>query len=282
MRDNEDRFVVPQGHNPPVQSQTVLEGGDNLSFAVPTEMVELPSKGLLYPLGHPLHGRETLEIKFMTAKEEDILTSKALIKKGVAIDRMLQNLIVDKSVKVEDLLLGDKNALTVAARISGYGQEYAVQVTCPSCEEKSKYEFDLSLVSSTEGQDLTELGVSKTDKGTFVLGLLRTSADVEFRLLTGRDETDMIQQASSKTVKKQEDNSTSQLKRLIVSVNGNTDRRVVSQFVDTMPVIDAKQLRSVVKRVTPDVDMKQDFVCASCGHEEEMEVPFTVEFFWPK
>jgi len=281
MRDNEDRFAVPQGQAP-MHSHTHLEGGDQLSFSSPTEMVDLPSKGLLYPLGHPLHNKETLEIKFMTAKEEDILTSKALIKKGVAIDRMLQNLIVDKTVRVEDLLLGDKNALTIAARISGYGEDYEVGVTCPECETKGKHSFNLSSLEVKETEDLSEIGVSKTEHGTFTLNLLRSSVDVEFRLLTGKDEAEMVQQASSKTVKKQEDNSTSQLKRLVVSVNGNSDRRVVSQFVDSMPVIDAKQLRAVVKRVSPDVNMQQDFVCASCGHEEEMEVPFTVEFFWPK
>ena len=115
MRDNEERFSSLAGMEPSAAAQqATVAGGGQLNFASPTEFVELPSRGRFYPPSHPLHNKETVEIKFMTAKEEDILTSKALIKKGIAVDRMLQSLIVDKSIKVEDLLVGDKNALVVA------------------------------------------------------------------------------------------------------------------------------------------------------------------------
>ena len=278
MRDNEDRFQVPDSG----ESAAVHSTEQPLSFASPTEIVELPSRGQLYPEGHILRGKDTLEIRFMTAKDEDILTSKALIKKGVAIDRMLQNIIVDKNVKVEDLLLGDKNALTVAARISGYGPEYDVSVTCPSCETKAKHTFDLSDLPHKEVSALEEMGVKTTPNGTFLVTLLRTQAEVEFRLLTGKDEAEIISESTSKTVKKEEANSTSQLKRVVLSVNGITDKRQVATFIDNLPVVDAKLLRSVIKNISPDVDMVQEFSCSTCGHEEDMEVPFTVEFFWPK
>jgi len=279
MRDNENRFAVPEGgESPAVHTQTEAP----LSFASPTEIVELPSGGKLYPVGHPLHGRDTLEIRFMTAKDEDILTSRALIKKGIAIDRMLQNLIVDKTVKVEDLLLGDKNALTVAARISGYGADYQISVNCPSCEQKGKHSFDLSVLEQKQLKPLEDLTVEQTPHGTFLVTLMKTGARVQFRLMTGKDEAEMVGELTSKTVKKEENNSTSQLKRLIVSVNDNTDRRAIAQFVDNMPVVDAKLLRALVRNLTPDIDMRQDFTCSHCGHEEEVEIPFTVEFFWPK
>lgn len=281
MRNNEDRFAAPDSGESPAVQQSVGDPAP-LSFAVPTEMVDLPSKGKFYPNGHPLCGKDSLEIKFMTAREEDILTSKALIKKGVAIDRMLQSLIIDKNVKVEDLLLGDKNALTVAARISGYGEDYEISVTCPSCEGKSKHSFDLSALEHKNTSALEDLGVNKTEHGTFTAKLLKTKAEVEFRLLTGKDEMEAISEMTSKTVKKEEANSTSQLKRIIVSVNGETNRGVINNFVDSLPVVDAKLLRSMVREITPDIEMKQHFECGSCGHEEEVEVPFTVEFFWPK
>lgn len=281
MRNNEDRFVPPDSGESPALQQKSTDSAP-LSFAVPTEMVDLPSKGQLYPNGHPLCGKDSVEIKFMTAKEEDILTSKALIKKGVAIDRMLQSLIIDKNIKVEDLLLGDKNALTVAARVSGYGEDYEISVSCPGCEAKSKHTFNLSLLENKKTTALDELGVRRTDKGTFEVRLLKTKVDVEFRLLTGKDEAETITEMTSKTIKKEEANSTSQLKRIIVSVNGETNRNVINNFVDSLPVVDAKLLRGVVREITPDIEMKQHFECGSCGHEEEVEVPFTVEFFWPK
>ena len=198
---------------------------------------------------------------------------------------MLQSLIIDKNIKVEDLLVGDKSALVIAARISGYGPEYSVSVTCPSCDTKAKHEFDLSSFSVKESENLENLGVTRTENGTFVFKLPKTNVQVETRLLTGKDEASIVNEMAMKKGKdtlQVEKNSTSQLKRVIVSVNGVQDRNQISAFVDNMPAIDSRFLRAVLKKLNPEVDTTQTFVCASCGHEEEMEVPFTVEFFWPK
>ena len=107
------------------------------NFKFPTEMVDLPSKGHFYVDGHPL-SKGKVEVKYMTAREEDILTSQNLIKQGVVIDKLLQSLIVDKSIKVDDMLVGDKNAIMVAARILGYGKNYEIEY------EGEKYDIDLS------------------------------------------------------------------------------------------------------------------------------------------
>ena len=88
----------------------------------PTEVVDLPSKGKLYPPDSPL-ASGTIEMKYMTAKEEDILTNQNYIEKGIVIDKLLQALIVDKTIDYNELLVGDKNALLIAARILGYGKE---------------------------------------------------------------------------------------------------------------------------------------------------------------
>jgi hypothetical protein len=282
MRNNEERFGPPlmedNSSAATVHADETPQVG--LNFVSPTEFVDLPSGGKFYPEGHPLHGKDSIEIKFMTAKEEDILTSKSLLKKGVAIDRMLQNLIVDKSIKLEHLLSGDKNAILLAARMSGYGAEYSVRVSCPSCEEKQDFSFDLSSLEHKDLSDIDDLSLEHTQRGTFVYSLPRTKAKVEFRLLTSGDESQMTQEMLR--AKKEETTSTDQLKRVIVSVNGVEDRLQLKQFVESMPAADARFLRAAIRRSTPDVNMSQDFVCASCSHEEEMEVPLTTEFFWPK
>ena len=278
MRDNDEKFATPSSDDGAImQSQNT-----NLEFSVPTEIVTLPSRGRHYPPNHPLHGKDSIEIKFMTAKEEDILTSKALIKRGVAIDRMLQNLILDRNIKVEDLLIGDKNAITVAARISGYGQNYTVSITCPECEEKNKHEFDLLLLGHTKQEDITKLPIVDNKNGTFTVPLMRTKVDVTFRLLTGKDEMEIVRSMADNKIAREEKNSTSQLKRVITAVGDVTDKKFIEKFVDNLTVVDAKLIRNLVKRMTPDVDMRQEFQCSSCGHEEEVEIPFTVEFFWPK
>lgn len=285
MRDNEDRFSDLHGgdSSAAVQATSSKEEGANLGFVSPTEFVDLPSKGKFYPKNHPLRDKTSLEIKFMTAKEEDILTNKSLIKKGVVVDRMLQSLIVDKNVSIEDMLLGDKNALIVASRVSGYGAKYEVSVTCPSCETKEKQVFNLENIEEKEKEEHSSLGVEFDEESAlFCASLPRTKVKVEFRLLTGRDEKEMTSQMLTNKKQLEETSSTSQLRRIVVSVNGNTDRKVVENFVENMPAIDARYLRTLARKVSPDVNMEQEFSCSSCGHEGQMEVPFTVEFFWPK
>jgi hypothetical protein len=284
MRDNEDRLgPLVSADTPMAQVSVQTTQAMPLSFVAPTEFVELPSKGEFYPDGHPLNGKDKIEIKFMTAKEEDILTSRALIKKGVAIDKMLESLIVDKSIKVDNLLLGDKNALVVAARISGYGASYKTNITCPSCGTNAKHDFDLEKLSIHRCENLEEFGATLASASTFKFILPRTKAEVEVRLLTGKDENELVEIAEKrKKANLPEETSTSQMKSYVVSVNGNKDKNYLKQFIENLPAIDAKSLRLVYRELTPNVDMKQNFVCSACSFEQEMEVPFTVDFFWPK
>ena len=255
-----------------------------LSYVTPTEFVELPSRGKFYPSDHPLHNKEVIEMRFMTAKDEDILTSPALLRNGLAIDRLIENLIVDSNVNVNDLLLGDKNAVILAARISGYGEQYNVNVTCPNCQASIEHEFDLSQIPHQNGtipEDDNE-NVYLTPEGTFVAKLPKSQFSVEFKLLTGQDE-DYLEKVALKTkkLKLPEASATNLLKRLVVSVNDVNVTSEINNFIDNMPAQDARFLRACVATVTPNVDMTQEVECSSCGTVSEMAVPFTSEFFWP-
>ena len=284
MRDNEDRLGALNVADAPVsQMQVQTTQNSSLSFVSPTEFVDLPSKGQFYPEGHPLVGKDKLELKFMTAKEEDILTSRSLIKKGVAVDRMLESLIVDKSIKVDNMLLGDKNALIVAARISGYGSSYKTAISCPNCGVNAKHEFDLEKLDHHVCDSMEDLGVTKTNNNTFTFTLPRTKALVEVCPLFGKDETELSELIEKKKkLNLPEESSTTQMKAYLVSVNGEKSKAVIKQFVDNLPALDARQLRLVYREIMPNIDMKQNFVCSSCSFEQDIEVPFTVDFFWPK
>lgn len=278
MRNNEERFGPPVMED---QTSAMQTGDNKLNFVTPTEIVELPSKGKFYPQGHPLHGQQEIEIKFMTAKEEDILTNKSLLRKGVAIDKMLQSLLTNPGLRVDDLLIGDKNAILLASRISAYGADYIVQVTCPACEAKQKQEFDLSNIMSKEIKEKeVPSSVSQTGHGTFLFTLPRSKVQVEFRLMTSADESKIAKQVISK--KEVENVSTGQLKTCILSVNGMYDPQSIREVSDNMIASDARALRNIIKELTPEVDMTQNFSCENCDHEEELEVPLTAEFFWPK
>ena len=287
-RNNENRMAAPQpdSDTPPQALQDNTPHSDPLSFVVPTEFVDLPSAGRFYPPSHPLHNQAHIEIKYMTAKEEDILTSQSLLEKGLALDRLITNLIVDKRINVDSLLIGDKSAILIAARASGYGTDYETDIGCPSCGESQRSVYDLSSVPSHGGaaaEDFEENGVSINEKGNFVTTLPRNPVTIEFRLLTGRDETALLN-ASSKRRKKNAPDSliTDQLKLMITSINEYTDFELISKFAETMTLADARYLRELYQKVCPNIELKEVFVCNACSYEDDIIFPFTTDFFWPQ
>jgi len=275
-----NRVGAPSANAEPPIKQTQSGGFDPLSFVAPTEFVELPSRGLCYPEGHPLHKEETIEIKFMTAKEEDILSSRALLKKGIAIERFLQSVIINNRIKAKDLLVGDRNAILIAARTSGYGNLYETQINCPSCGDKTHFTFDLSDKKVNETKESED--VSSQSDGTFLITMPFSKFKISFRLLTGEDEAHLMAASSAKKkITKVDSVLTEQYKRMIVSIESHTDRSIISKYADAMPTQDSRHLRKCYKKVTPDIDISEKFECLSCGHEQELEVPFGADFFWP-
>ena len=284
MSRNKNRVGSAQHESgaPPQQVMQDNNNGGGLSFVMPTEFVDLPSMGRFYPEGHPLHAQGSIEIKQMTAKEEDILTSRSLLKKGIALDRVIESVIMDKSVNANDLLIGDRNAIIVATRVSGYGSEYLTNVACPDCGHSQKYEFDLNASSVYRGEDIQHLQLTDHQDGTFSTTLPRSGFQVRFRLLTGHDEKTLIQGAeSSRKNRGVEKNITSQLRNMVVSINGEENPNIISQGIEVLPSMDARHLRQAYKLAAPNVDLSQYFECVECGHEETMEVPLTADFFWP-
>ena len=285
MSRNKNRVGAnqPDISSPP---QRVMQNNNNesdgFSFVVPTEFVDLPSAGRYYPEGHPLCGEECIEIKQMTAKEEDILSSRTLLKKGIALDRVIESLIVNKSVDPQSLLIGDRNAIIIATRVSGYGNEYMTGVVCPNCAHNQKYTFDLNDSAVYHGDDVHTLEVSDHEDGTFSVVLPRTQATIQFRLLTGRDEKALLENAEAARKRRAPERSiTTQLCNMIVSVNGDNDKKLIMHAVENIPSLDSRHLRMAYKLAAPNIDLSQHFECEECSHEEIMEVPLTADFFWP-
>lgn len=247
----------------------------------PTEVVSLPSKGFFYPEDSPLAKGE-VEIRYMTAKDEDILTSPNLIKKGIVIDKLLESLIVEEGVVYGDLLVGDKNAIMLAARILGYGADYTFDYECPNCSEKNVgLECNLSETEERE-VDFSELEKGKNE---FTYTLPKSKREITFKLLTLNDERAIEADLKglrkvSKDVTKE---VTTRLKRMILSVDGNSDRQFVNHFVDNeFFSIDSLEFRKHIQTLIPDVSVKHEFECELCTHQEAVTVPITVHFFWPK
>jgi hypothetical protein len=241
-------------------------------YKFPTEMVDLPSKGHFYFDGHPLSSGQ-VEVKYMTAKEEDILTSQNLIQQGTVIDKLLESLIVDKSIKLDDMLIGDKNAIMLSARILGYGKQYEFTY---GGEEQS---VDLSTLEAVK------MDFSKFPKGKneFNFKLPTSEREVTFKLLTGKSEKDIDLEikAKQKISKTQSSELTTRLKHMIISVDGSSEKSYINNFVDNEFLSrDSLAFRQYLASITPDVDMNVEVV-DSDGKKTEVAVPITVRFFWP-
>ena len=260
----------------------MMPDSGGFSFVVPTEFVELPSEGRFYPPNHPLHGESSIEVRQMTAKEEDILTSKTLLKKGIVIDRLLQNIIVDKRIDADHLLIGDRNAIIIAARVSGYGNEYKTAIGCPRCTASQEYVFDLNTAAIYGGGTDKPEEVVDNEDGTFDVVLPKSGVTATFRLLTGFDERRLLTGLEAdKKQKIHERNITRQILNIVVAVNGDSSSDALNYLVQNIPSSDSRHLRLAYRRAAPNVDLTQEFECVECGYESELEVPLSADFFWP-
>jgi hypothetical protein len=238
-------------------------------FKFPTEIVELPSKGLIYPKDNPLSSGK-IEMKYMTAREEDILTNTNYIQKGIVLDKLIESLIISK-VSYDDLVTGDKNALLIASRVLGYGKDYTFK------SGGEEYTVDLTELEDKllDSKNLKEEGVNEFD---FILPHSKTS--ITFKLLTHGDEKAIEKEiiGLQKIKKGTSPEVSTRLKYIITSVDGNRERKDIREFVDNYLLArDSRELRNEIKRIAPDVSLvyKGDDV------EEGITIPVGINFFWP-
>jgi len=244
----------------------------------PTEVVELPSKGYFYPKDSPLASGK-VEMKYMTAREEDILTSPNLMQQGTMINVFLKALIIDKSIDVDEFLIGDKNGLIVASRILGYGKDYDFEYTTESGDVFT------SIVDLTTIQE-KQIDFSKFKKGQteFPYTLPNSERVLTFQLMTQKAEFKVEREiiALEKISDGISYEITTRLKHFILSVDGKTEKEYINSFVDNEFLSrDALDFRRYISSITPDVDMTTT-VTGKDGIEREVAVPITAQFFWPK
>ena len=247
------------------------------SYPFPTEVISLPSKGLCYPESSPLSKGE-ITIKLMTAKEEDILTSANLIRKGIHLDKLLESVVVEPGVNVGDLLIGDKNAILITSRILAFGPEYNVMVTDPESGEPTEVNVDLSKIQIKE---INESLLNRQNEYDFTLPISKTP--IKFKLLTHNDELIINKdiEASEKTLK-QGNEITTRYRRIIIEVDGNREVGSISNFVaNRLLAGDSKALRKYMASITPDLDLRFDYESPLTGEKEALRIPFGVDFFYP-
>jgi len=269
---------VHVGGDSPIKKINVLE--EDFGLDIPIESVPLPSRGLIYPVDSPLYGKETLEIRPMTAKEEDILTSRALIKKGTVLTEVMKSCLIDKNIDPDMLISGDRNALMIALRITGYGADYKVDTDCPACGATNSNEFDLSELA------IKRLEVEPVAEGAnlFEIELPVTKKVLHVKFLTGHDEQDIVTTADRKKkqgLQKTDSIITDRLTRSIISVENIRDKNKIAIFVRNMPARDSLALRKFLDNYEPGIEMKAWMTCSSCHEQSEVRLPLGASFFWP-
>lgn len=246
-------------------------------FTVPTEMIDLPSKGLIYTKENALSSG-IVEMKYMTAREEDILTNVNLLRQGLAIEKMLKSLI-KTPINYEDLILGDRNGLLIAARILAYGKDYSFEYTNPNTGEKEKVDIDL------QNLKYKELDLSKfNNKNEFDFTLPYTKNNVTFKILTVADDKKIDEEIKGmkKVVGQEAGTISTRLKHQIISINSEYSTKAVRDFIDSGALLsrDSIELRKEIERVTPDIDLEVTFFLKD-GTEVKADLPMTADFFFP-
>jgi hypothetical protein len=257
-------------------------------YKFPTEIIELPSNGLVYPKDNPLSSGK-IEMKYMTAKEEDILTTQSYIKDGSVLDRLFKALIVSNGegiqINYSDLVTGDKNAIMIAARVLGYGKDYQVEITDPFTNNKQKETIDLTQFENIEYNGSNQVELHRNE---FEFELPRSKRKITFMAMTESKERKVkhLILANQKQSRKLKDMTsrdlTTRLKVMILSVDGETEEKVINNFVDNeLFALDSQALRAYINEVIPDVNMTYEFISEETGERRDMLLPMDVGFFWP-
>jgi hypothetical protein len=241
----------------------------------PTEIIELPSRGIPYPAGHPLKSG-TIEMKYMTAKEEDILTNQSFIKQGVVLDKLFKSLIVT-NVPYDDLLIGDKNAIMIASRILGYGKNYETKIQTPSGNSQTVI-IDLTELKEKE----VDFDLLKDGQMLYDYELPVSKRKIKISLLDQHAQNKIDAETKGLAKVKKDATATTILKHVIKEVDGNSDSSFIRKFVDTeLLAIESRAIRNYLKSITPDINMRVEVI------DEETQEPFRasiaigLDFFWP-
>jgi hypothetical protein len=273
MKQQEQKFTQQTPEPASTPAPNVNIGG----YSVPTDFVDLPSQGRFYPENHPWFNKDRIEVRFMTTKEEDIITSPALAQKGLTFDKLIESISVDR-VSAKTILPGDKSAILINCRKNAYGDEYEFDSFCQVCE--SPYTETIKL-SELNNKEINYLDYSITPNKTFIVTAPVSNASVEFKMYDSTDEDYISKQAETRRRHNLPEETVAVThRRMIQSVNGETSEAVINSFVGSLLLKDSRFLQKSYLAVKPDVDLVHKHSCTVCGHENKGGVPFGASFFW--
>jgi hypothetical protein len=275
----EDLFSPTTAKERGYQTSNIMR--DDFGWDVPVDSAPLPSRGLLYDKESSLYQKETIDIRSMTAKEEDILMSQAYIKKGIVINKLLESCIIDKSINVSELLTGDRNTILVALRVTGFGADYIATTVCEHCGTRENNSFDLTNLK------LKNLEIQPVSPGLneFEVHLPISNKTITISLMTSAVETEINETEKRNKelfgINPDSNRVTSRLFNLVQSVSGIRDRNKIKKFVESMPLRDSRKIRQFIRDNEPGIDMNTSYKCGSCEQEAQVTLSLGLNFLWP-
>tara|TARA_B100001094_G_C18127829_1_gene770478 strand:- start:256 stop:1143 length:888 start_codon:yes stop_codon:yes gene_type:complete len=294
MSRNRKRIQIPQQSSPkpqppaPSPPPQVKKDANpfGLSFVVPTEIVHLPSGGNLYAEGTPLAGLTQVEVKSVTAAEEDIMINDSFINQGIVFDKLINAIMITPNVKADDLLECDKMAILMSARKTGYGDDVTFNTSCENCGAEHEMSVKLSNILKKNEENPYTLSTSEEWKylessNTISFVLPSTGLDVQIRLMTPSDYDSLESSRQQKSKLNLPFNETIEFIRMVlVEAAGVADRLNLNKLAEILPAADARKIRIVHNSNIPTIDTKQEVTCPECSHTSEKEVPFSLGWFW--
>jgi hypothetical protein len=273
MKQQEQKFTQQTPEPASTPPPNVNVGG----YSVPTDFVDLPSQGRFYPENHPWFNKDRIEVRFMTTKEEDIITSPVLAQKGLTFDKLIESVCIER-ISAQTILPGDKAAILINCRKNAYGDEYEFDSLCEVCE--SPYTETIKL-SELKNKNVDYSSYNITPDNTFVVTTPISKASVEFKMYDSTDEEHIAKQAESRRRHNLPEETVGIThRRMIRSVNGDANPAVINTFVGSLLLKDSRFLQKAYLAVKPDVDLVHKHSCTVCGHENKGGVPFGASFFW--
>lgn len=270
MKQQEEK-IVGQAVQQPAMAPPVQQGG----YQVPTDFVDLPSEGRFYPVGHPWHNKQRVEVRFMTTREEDILSSQALAKAGVMFDRLIQSISVDR-IDPSTVLPGDKHAILINARKNAYGNDYSFASICKGCFADFEHTINLDEIKA-KPFDLSQV----SEDGSVTVVLPVSKKQVAFKIATSADVQQVTNLIESKKKHGLETSETFELHRVMInSIDGNSDTNFINSFITQMLIKDSKFLKKSYEDFRPDINFVYSHKCEECGQINEGGVPVGTNFFW--
>ena len=295
MSRNRKRIQIPQNQSTPKKQAPIppqaikqTEQGNpfGISFVVPTETVKLPSAGALYDENSPLKGLTEVEVKAVTAAEEDIMINDSYIQQGVVFDRLIDAIMLTPNVRSQDMMDCDKIAVLMSARKTGYGDKVDFSVQCDGCDHNYEMQVSLESVLTSVGENTYSPSSGEgweflADSNPFSFQLPSTELEVSMKLMSPGDVKDFDSAKKQKERLNLPFNETIEfLRTVIVSVQGITDKSSINKLAEILPAIDARKIRTVHNKNIPKIETAQETTCPNCGLEQEKEVPFSLGWFW--